>query len=953
MQLSPTLNSLRMKTILVVALMAGTINLLSCTGSPRGPAPMGHDAKIRLGWTQWNHWNNKTAPKAGTDLIDALANVGVNVFADWGPNEINGRHARKLGIRYYSMGATAKLRGPAEAAKCRLAVDKYGMTCPEQFEKFKEEGGDIHAGWNKYGEHKPAYVACPLEPHPWQVAFFDQALAGAQAGWLDGCAFDAEAYGAYSFDLYSDILCYCDHCFSLYRKQHPQVPELARKDRYNWLLEKRLLNEYLGLIREHQIAMFRKLAEPIWAINPKFGFALYPDFKVNELRADWRLQGIAYGLHTEQAPFLVVDATPYWEDHQRPWWEQRHNAYRKAGFKHVLGSWDAMMSSYPYMDVGAEQTNYEFAMASDGYWRWGERVFNPMDWRMFAQVDRRLKQREAKMGDFLVRGKFEYPFATVIEDTGDVLLERAIVGWTYKSGGRYLTMLANGNVDFPVQVRVRFPRAGQGRWRLVDAESDLVWVQPDGTPTWDAAALHDGVTVTLRGREELFMLLEPAPRNFKPAARDTIKSFDVGVHLARPDATKPLPESEKAMAESEFVFTRTYNHGSYTGATAGGGLLTKLAAVNTDDGAVRDVFGYAGYVREPAISPDRKHVAAACWTNGKAQIYLINAHGGQARNISNNAFRDRSPVFRPDGQRLAFVSDRSGDWDIYTMALDGSDVQRVTNLPGADKMPDWSPDGQRIAFVSDRDGGYDVYTINADGTGESLLLPRDGNEYEPRWSPDGKHIACTVQRRWNRCFQISEPDGGDPHYVALGNVTNMWSISWSPDGQSLAAAYSHMANGGVVTANRNDRVYIGQEDWNGKLLNKLIDVPPMTTMHGGWYHTGAGSPRAIARMFSGVSYAPDGQSLIYCSNQPPIISGEQAADRFSDLLSAKEAEISALEDEKREGRDATREAAQSLLGQARAVGGFRLFRISIEGGEPEEIGGTGSAWPAVTQWAGR
>ena len=112
---------LRMKTILVVTLIAGAMNLLSCSSGPQGPAPMGRDAKIRLGWTQWHHWTDKSAPKAGTDLLDGLANVGVNVFADWGPNEKMGLHARKLGIRYYGIGATASLRGPAQAAKNRLA----------------------------------------------------------------------------------------------------------------------------------------------------------------------------------------------------------------------------------------------------------------------------------------------------------------------------------------------------------------------------------------------------------------------------------------------------------------------------------------------------------------------------------------------------------------------------------------------------------------------------------------------------------------------------------------------------------------------------------------------------------------------------------------------------------------------------------------------------------------
>ena len=145
-----------------------------------GRAPLGWDEKIRLGWTQWHHWTDKTVPKAGTDLLDGLAGVGVNVFADWTPNAGKGRHARGLGIVYMGIQASVQLRGPTHEHNVRLAVDRYGLTCPEQFEIFVAEGGDPNAGWNKYGEGGPAYIPCPLEPLPWKHAFFDLCLKGAQ-----------------------------------------------------------------------------------------------------------------------------------------------------------------------------------------------------------------------------------------------------------------------------------------------------------------------------------------------------------------------------------------------------------------------------------------------------------------------------------------------------------------------------------------------------------------------------------------------------------------------------------------------------------------------------------------------------------------------------------------------------------------------------------------------------
>ena len=848
--------------------------------APSNRAPLGWDEKIRLGWTQWHHWTDKTAPRAGTDLLDGLAGVGVNVFADWGPNEGMGRHARKLGIVYMGVNASSRVRGPTEEHNVRLAVDRYGLTCPEQFVIFVAEGGDPNAGWNKYGEGGPAYVPCPLEPLPWKQTFFDLCLRGAEGGWLDGYAFDVESYGAYNFDLPNDMLCYCDYCWKLFQDQEG-TPDLPRKERFPWLEDKRLVSEYLTLLRKHRTDMFRKLARPVRQVNPNFVFAMYPDFKVNEVRSDWSMQAIAFGLHSKEAPFLVVDATPYWEDHTRPYWEQRHDAYRKAGFRHVLGSWDQSQQSYTFSDVGSEQMNYEYAMAADGFWRWGERVFHPMDWRTFANIDRRLKEKESKLGDFLMRGEVVYHFVTVAEETGATWLERAIGAETLRSGDRHMVRFWNGNTDFPCELRLRFPRfKGQGGvWRLVEPISGITWTQPNGSYLWTADDLFRGVTVSMSHRDEQFIMVVPSTPDFQADHRTLIPSFEVKRHLPRPVLTDPLPEVAEGLSEEHVVYTQTYNHGAYGGATAGGALFTQLNIVNprAEPGEPNNwgLYSFPGYLREPAIAPDGKHVAAAAWNGGTSQIYLINTRNaegkigaGAARNISNNEYRDRTPVFSPNGTRIAFVSDRDGDWDIYTMTLDGTDVRRLTNSPGTDKSPAWSPDGSKITFISNREGmDYDVFVMNADGSDPYMLQPLDGNEYEPIFSPDGTKIACTTQRRWNRCVQISNVDGSDPYYVGLGSLTQLWSISWSPDGKTLAGAFSRMEDAGVVVMDKNEKVIIGREDWDGKRVKKLVNARTPVPMSGDWYHHGTGSPRQLVPHFSGVSFSPDGESLIYWSNQ--------------------------------------------------------------------------------------
>lgn len=873
-------------------------------GEPAGELPpLGSQAKIRLAWTQWQHFGDRTAPGGDQPLLEGLANIGVNVFVDSGADEARAKLARRLGIRYYVMRPTGAVHEAASKLKARLAVDRHGLTCPEQFKAYKDAGGNVDEPWGKYGEHQPAYVPCPMEPGPWGE-ILEMVLKGAAAGWLDGLSLDAEPYGVGAFDQFGDMLCYCDDCFGKYLERRAVAEKVAPRDRYGWLDRKGLLDDYLAWQRERLASMLKRLTEPVRAVRPSFGFAMYPDFKVTELRGDWRLQGIAMGLHDAKAPFLVIDATPYWEDHTRPWWESGHAAYRKLGYRHVLGSWDPMADRYPWYDVDSVQAQYEFAMGSDGFWRWGERAFHPHDWRILATVDLRLRQVESKVGDSILRGEPVDHFVTLVEETGDPWLERALIARTFRRDERYLTIVDNANADWPVRLRVRFPRpAGAGPWRLLDALHDMAFAQASGAATWDAAALDRGLVVPLEGRGELFLLLEPAPADRPGAAAPVaFRSLEVQVSRPRPAAADPLPEPAAALPADGVVFTRHFK-GDYPGQTSESALLMEVAIADVARGGAKTAFQLPqGFCREPAVSPDGKRLAMAVWVNGASQIYLANAAGGQARNISRNAFRDRSPAFSPDGRRIAFVSDRDGDWEIYSMDLEGADPRRLTRSPGVDRSPAWSPDGRRIAFISDRDGDFDVFVMDADGGGRRVLVRRDGNEYEPAWSPDGSRIACTVQRRWNRCVQICGAGGEDPYYVALGPATDLRSLRFSPDGKRLAAAFSHLEKAGVILMDPAERVTIGQEDWDGKRVKKLVAAEPIRPHQGGWYATGSGSPRHVVKNFSGVAFSPDGSKLVY-------------------------------------GSDATED------------GVFALFVIGVEGGQPKRIEGTDTVWPTGVIWA--
>jgi imidazolonepropionase-like amidohydrolase/Tol biopolymer transport system component len=93
----------------------------------------------------------------------------------------------------------------------------------------------------------------------------------------------------------------------------------------------------------------------------------------------------------------------------------------------------------------------------------------------------------------------------------------------------------------------------------------------------------------------------------------------------------------------------------------------------------------------------------------------------------------------PDGQRLVF--DLLGD--LYTLPIAGGEATPLTHSIAWEMQARWSPDGKRIAYVSDAGGGDNVWVMNADGSDAKAVTKEDFRLlYTPTWSPDGQYIAA-------------------------------------------------------------------------------------------------------------------------------------------------------------------------------------------------------------------
>nr|MBX2822846.1 PDZ domain-containing protein [Rhodothermaceae bacterium] len=227
-------------------------------------------------------------------------------------------------------------------------------------------------------------------------------------------------------------------------------------------------------------------------------------------------------------------------------------------------------------------------------------------------------------------------------------------------------------------------------------------------------------------------------------------------------------------------------------------------------------------------SPEAKRVIF----EARGELFNVPAKEGYVMNLtkSSDAF-DRNPAWSPDGKHIAFWSDRSGEFEIYLQASDASDEakQLTKRGKGFGYTLYWSPDSKHIAFIDETNTIYTIDTENGDtknvghyswniGHGGKFNFPiswsKDSKwlafaegldnahtaiflynldteqkhqatsgfyqDFSPTFSSDGKYLFYLT----NRSFSPSYSDMGDGTWV-YPNATQIASVSLTADAPSL------------------------------------------------------------------------------------------------------------------------------------------------------------------------
>jgi DNA-binding winged helix-turn-helix (wHTH) protein/Tol biopolymer transport system component len=207
----------------------------------------------------------------------------------------------------------------------------------------------------------------------------------------------------------------------------------------------------------------------------------------------------------------------------------------------------------------------------------------------------------------------------------------------------------------------------------------------------------------------------------------------------------------------------------------------------------------SGNVAYVAISPDGRFLVYAS-RDGKLGLGLwMRVLGTQTEaQILPPAKRDfRGVTFSPDGTQLFFPRSSAKDQsyrDLFSMPIVGGEPRLL--IKNVDSPISFSADGRNIVFMRKNSARntVDVMVAKADGSGEHSLLTFDqaggGWQNGAAWSPDGRTVVVSVtfwsMRNESELNAISVSNGTVKKIYASGQIIGR--PVWLPEGDGIVAA---------------------------------------------------------------------------------------------------------------------------------------------------------------------
>lgn len=143
-------------------------------------------------------------------------------------------------------------------------------------------------------------------------------------------------------------------------------------------------------------------------------------------------------------------------------------------------------------------------------------------------------------------------------------------------------------------------------------------------------------------------------------------------------------------------------------------------------------------IRAGDIAPDAQRAVFGA----RGDIFTVPAEKGDIRNLTlSPGVRERNPAWSPDGKHVAYLSDRSGEYEIWLRQADGQgEEKQLTRGSKSYKMRmNWSPDSKHLLLS---DAAMNLLLVDAEsGKTKKIDQSPSGEIRGFDWSHDSSWVA--------------------------------------------------------------------------------------------------------------------------------------------------------------------------------------------------------------------
>ena len=224
-----------------------------------------------------------------------------------------------------------------------------------------------------------------------------------------------------------------------------------------------------------------------------------------------------------------------------------------------------------------------------------------------------------------------------------------------------------------------------------------------------------------------------------------------------------------------------------------------LVLVSVADSSTRVLKSTGQHIYEMSLSPDGRYVVyefPQSEDSPKGDIFLLATDGSREMTLVEHPANDGTPFWAPDGNRIMFASNRSGSTGLWVLKVvdgkpKGSPQLISDNLNGMNPLG-LTQDGSYYYRLRGREN--DIYFADLDGkTGKAVRSPTkavqnfEGYNGWSHFSPDGKRLVY-ISRRGNWPFVVRSLETGEERELQPDLPFDLLAASaprWSPDGLSI------------------------------------------------------------------------------------------------------------------------------------------------------------------------